>query len=157
METVDQTKGQLVIQNMAQLVAFIAALRTWRIDRPLLFAWKPYRAKRSVPQNALLHAWIGEISKHLVARGRVDCSPPWVKEMLKNKYLGWELVDFTDVETGEVTTKEVLKKSSELDTGDMHRFLNCIEVWALDYLGLPLASPENSEYMRIKRAAGEAV
>jgi hypothetical protein len=40
---------------------------------------KPWREKRSLPQNNLSHLWYEEISAYLVKSGRTDATKEWVK------------------------------------------------------------------------------
>ncbi len=61
---------------------------------------KPWREKRSLSQNSLLHLWLGEISEYLIKSGRTDATPEWVKRNLKKTYLGCEEVTYTDFITG---------------------------------------------------------
>lgn len=105
--------------------------------------------KRSLSQNALQHLCYGEISRYLVSKGRQDCNPEWVKKMLKNKYLGWVEVEYTDIETGEKTIHEELKPTSSLDVGEAYQYTTQIINWALD-IGLMIKIPETSEYRQLQ-------
>ncbi|ENM6468897.1 recombination protein NinB [Morganella morganii] len=111
---------------------------------------KPYRPKRSLSQNSLSHVWYKEISEYLIRAGRPFCTEAWVKRSLKATYLGFETTEYTDVITGEKTQRETLRRTSKLDKGDMHYFLQQIESWAAQF-GLILTTPEDSEYMKLKR------
>ncbi|MDE9443904.1 recombination protein NinB [Xenorhabdus bovienii] len=111
---------------------------------------KPYKPKRSLSQNALSHVWYKQISDYLIAKGRDWCSESWVKNSLKATYLGFEEVEYTDFITGEVITKQELRHTSELDKGDMHYYMNQVEAWCAQF-GLILKTPEDSEYMKLKR------
>jgi hypothetical protein len=122
----------------------ISTGKRWRIEM------SEYRAKRSIPQNSLSHMWYAEISKQLVATGRDYCTPEWVKRNLKKTFLGYREVEYTDLKTGEVETRRELKKTSELDTGDMHYYLQEIEDWCFS-MGIELTIPENCEYRELQR------
>lgn len=73
-----------------------------------------------------------------------------MKRSLKATYLGFETTEYTDVITGEKTQRETLRRTSKLDKGDMHYFLQQVESWAAQF-GLILTTPEDSEYMKLKR------
>ncbi|ENE3468456.1 YbcN family protein, partial [Escherichia coli] len=84
---------------------------------------KPWREKRSLSQNALSHMWYSEISEYLISRGKSFATAAWVKDALKHTYLGYETKDLVDVVTGEITTIQSLRHTSDLDTGEMYVFL----------------------------------
>lgn len=79
---------------------------------------KPWREKRSLSQNSLLHMWLSEISEYLIKSGRTDATPEWVKRNLKKTYLGCEEVTYTDFITGEKTTTWEPRHTADLDTGE---------------------------------------
>ena len=89
---------------------------------------KPWREKRSLSQNSLLHMWLAEISEYLIKSGRTDATPEWVKRNLKKTYLGCEEVTYTDFITGEKTTTWEPRHTADLDTGEMHIFLVKVEM-----------------------------
>lgn len=115
---------------------------------------EPYREKRTLSQNALAHCWFTELSKYLIKRGRSGCSPEWVKDALKATYLGFEETEFIDVITGQRTTRETLRKTSKLKTGEMFDFMTKVHAWALD-IGCMLTTPEHSEFMQNKQKQDE--
>ncbi len=51
----------------------------------------------------------------------------WVKDALKHTYLGYETKELVDVVTGEITTIQSLRHTSDLDTGEMYVFLCKVE------------------------------
>ena len=110
---------------------------------------KPWREKRSIPQNALSHMWYGEISEYLIKSGRVDATPEWVKRNLKKTYLGCTEVTYTDFITGEKTTHWEPRHTSDLDTGEMHDFLCKVEAWCAQF-GLALTIPQNCEFQQLR-------
>lgn len=93
---------------------------------------KPWREKRSLSQNALSHMWYSEISEYLISRGKTFATPAWVKDALKHTYLGYETKDLVDVVTGEITTIQSLRHTSDLDSGEMYVFLCKVEAWAVN-------------------------
>jgi len=91
----------------------------WKLDltkayRVTVVGW---RETRSLSQNAFQHVIYDDISKYLISKGRKDWGPKFTKKNMKNNFLGWELTEYTDVKTGEVTTREELISTSGLDVG----------------------------------------
>jgi len=105
-------------------------------------------ATRSLPQNALLHVWVSQISKHLIKIGRPYCSETWVKRQLKGTFLGTETIESVDLLTGKKTQTEEVRHSSGLDIGEFNFFLNRVQEWAVD-IGLILSAPLESEFIEI--------
>ncbi len=113
---------------------------------------KPWREKRSLSQNALSHMWYSEISEYLISRGKSFATSAWVKDALKHTYLGYETKDLVDVVTGEITTIQSLRHTSDLDTGEMYVFLCKVEALGGEYW-LP---PDYSAELRVPAAARQA-
>ncbi|EAA8947761.1 hypothetical protein B6440_25015 [Salmonella enterica] len=112
---------------------------------------KPWREKRSLSQNSLSHMWYAEISEYLIRRGKSFATPEWVKDALKHTYLGYETKERVNVVSGEITTVQSLRHTSDLDTGDMYIFLCKVEAWAMD-IGCHLTIPSDSQYQKLKEA-----
>ena len=110
---------------------------------------KPWREKRSLPQNALSHMWYAEISEYLIQSGRTDATPAWVKRNLKKTYLGSVEVTYTDFITGEKETTWEPRHTSDLDTGEMHDFLCKVEAWCAQF-GLALTIPYGCEFQQLR-------
>ena len=104
--------------------------------------------KRSLSQNALAHKWFGELSAWLVSKGKDFATPEWVKAAMKSTFLGYAEVVDTDVITGKKTSRQELRHTSSLDTGEMKLFMDMVYHWALDR-GMMLTIPENSEYKQL--------
>lgn len=113
-----------------------------------------WREKRSLSQNAFQHVIYQNVSKYLISKGRTDWNEAKVKRELKNKFLGWELVEFTDVVTGEITTHEQLKETSKLDVGESCHYTTQILDWA-ESIGCSVNIPENSEYAKLMRSQND--
>lgn len=111
---------------------------------------KPWREKRSLSQNSLLHMWLGEISEYLIKSGRTDATPEWVKRNLKKTYLGCQEVTYTDFITGSKETTWEPRHTSQLDTGEMHIFLCKVEAWCAQF-GLALTIPHGCEYQQLQQ------
>ncbi|MBD2798328.1 recombination protein NinB [Xenorhabdus sp. 18] len=136
-----ESTKKLFYDNLKQLLA---------THQKLSISARPYKPKRSLSQNALSHVWYKQISDYLIANNRDWCSESWVKDNLKATYLGFEDVEYTDFITGEVITKQELRRTSELDKGDMHYYMSQVEAWAAQF-GLILKTPADSEYMKLKQ------
>lgn len=111
---------------------------------------KPWKDKRSLSQNSLQHLWYSEISAYLIKSGRKDASPEWVKRNLKKTYLGCEEVEYTDFVTGEKVSTWEPRHTADLDTGEMHFYLNQVEQWCSQF-GLALTIPADSEYNQLRQ------
>ena len=118
-------------------------------------------AGRSLSQNALAHKWYAEAAAFFVAMGRTHfasgapMNAESMKRNLKQTYLGEMIIRDTNLVTGEITERSELRKTSELDKGQMQAFMTCIDKWAADH-GIYLSHPEDSEYMKMQRDMGEA-
>ena len=107
--------------------------------------------KRSLSQNSFQHVCYQEISKYLVAKGRNEWTPEFVKKNLKNKMLGWKAETFVDVKTGERRDIWTLKSSSKLDKGEAMNYITQILDWA-ESIGCHIKIPESSEYMKLMQS-----
>ena len=106
--------------------------------------------KRSLSQNALAHKWFGELSAWLVSKGKDFATPEWVKAAMKSTFLGYAEVVDTDVITGKKTSRQELRHTSSLDTGEMKLFMDMVYHWALDR-GMMLAIPDGCEYQKLTK------
>lgn len=123
----------------SQLIDLVRSNKTYRV---VVSEW---REKRSLSQNALQHVIYTEISEYLVSKGRKHCVPVWVKDALKNQFLGWESVEFTDLNTGEITKREVLRPTKDLDVGESCNYTTQILGWAQS-IGCNIKIPAKCEY-----------
>lgn len=118
-------------------------------------------ASRSLPQNALFHKWCDEIARFFVSMGKTTFATGAamdrdnVKRNLKQTFLGEQLVQDINMKTGEITERYELRHTSQLDKGEMHSFMTCIDNWATEH-GIYLPHPEDSEYMKMRCNMGEA-
>lgn len=118
-------------------------------------------ACRSLPQNSMFHAWCTEIAAFFLRMGKTTFATgaPMdavnVKRNLKQTFLGEELIRDINLKTGEVTERYELRHTSDLDAGEMHAFMTCVDNWATEH-GIYLMRPADSEYMKMKIEFGEA-
>ena len=78
-----------------------------------------------------------------------NATAAWVKEALKHTYLGYETKDLVDVVTGDITTIQSLRHTSDLDTGEMYVFLCKVEAWAMN-IGCHLTIPQSCEFQLLR-------
>jgi len=117
----------------------------WRVT------FAPWKEKRSLDQNSFQHCIYQDISEYLISRGRKDCTPEWVKAMLKNKFLGWVPQEFTDLITGAKVTRDVLRETAKLDVGEAYYYTTEIIEWASS-IGLEIKIPTHCEYSNLRNA-----
>ena len=126
-----------------------ACIRTMLELGPVSVQLKSH-TKRSLSQNALAHKWFGELSAWLVSKGKDFATPEWVKAAMKSTFLGYVEVIDTDVITGKKTSRQELRHTSSLDTGEMKLFMDMVYHWALDR-GMMLTIPEGCEYQKLTK------
>jgi len=114
----------------------------------------PWQEKRSLSQNAMFHAWMNELSRYLITRGRPYCSPEWCKDAMKYTFLGMEEITFTNVETGAQIVRESVRQTSKLKAGEMFHFMTKVQAWCLD-IGCILSVSETSEFFALSRKQEE--
>ena len=124
-----------------------ACIRTMLELGPVSVQLKSH-TKRSLSQNALAHKWFGELSAWLISKGKDFATPEWVKAAMKSTFLGYVEVVDTDVITGKKTSRQELRHTSSLDTGEMKLFMDMVYGWVLDR-GVMLTIPDNSEYRQL--------
>ncbi len=122
----------------------------WRLDltkayRVSVVGW---REKRSLSQNSFQHVIYNEISVFLVSKGRTDWCPKFTKKNMKNNFLGWEITEYTNVKTGEVTKKEELISTSNLDVGVACDYITKLLDWAQS-IGCYIKIPADCEYKQL--------
>lgn len=93
---------------------------------------KRFVAKRSLPQNALLHKWFGIIADE------TGDTADGVKEDLKRMFL--QMVERESRITGEVVMEP--KRTRDLSKEEMRDFMTRIEAWAATW-GIALPHPED--------------
>jgi hypothetical protein len=130
-------------QITERLVFFERWLQTeWCGTYPIKWVASRYQPKRSLSQNALFHVWCREIAVHFSEQG-ADINEEKMKELLCYKFLGTE----DRVIAGHTIEKQV-RRTSDLEVGEMTDLLHQVIAWALDH-GVPLSNPPDSEYARL--------
>ena len=126
-----------------------ACIRTMLELGPVSVQLKSH-TRRSIPQNATAHMWFGELSRWLISKGKDFATPEWVKAAMKSTFLGYVEVVDTDVITGKKTSRQELRHTSSLDTGEMKLFMDMVYHWALDR-GMMLTIPDGCEYQKLTK------
>ena len=112
----------------------------WNWAKPVTFEPKPYTDKRSLSANALLHVWFRELAIHF-SKQQVY-GEEQIKELLVHKFLGTE-----DRVVGNTVIPGQLRKTSQLNSGEMKQFMDQILAWGADH-GCLVSLPADSEYKR---------
>lgn len=123
----------------SQLIDLARSNKTYRV---VVSEW---REKRSLSQNALQHVIYSDISEYLISKGRKYCTQDWVKSALKNQFLGWTETEFTDLNTGEITKRQVLRSTKDLDVGESCHYTAQILDWAQS-IGCNIKIPAKCKY-----------
>ena len=148
---------QIRVSHIGELSQVNAAIRAKGFPCTVTIAG----ASRSLPQNALFHKWCAEIAAFFVSMGKTTFATGAamnevnMKRNLKQTFLGEEEIEDIDLRTGEITKRSELRHTSDLDKGEMHAFMTCVDKWAMEH-GIYLSHPEDSEYQRMQREMGEA-
>lgn len=133
------------LENMNNFLRINFPEKGWRVDA------KEWRDARSLSQNAFQHVIYEDISRYLIGRGKTECIAEWVKDAVKNKFLGWVDKIFVDIKTGEKTTRQVLRSTSSLDAGEACYYTDQLLEWASS-IGLEIKIPAKCEYRDYKEA-----
>lgn len=122
-------------------------IQEWDYAKPLCLKLEPYQNPRSLSQNALFHMWLREIKKGMEKKGvKVtvgDAEEAW-KLWLKRRFLGTN-----DFQIKNQVIEGQIKRSSELNKGEMVHFMDQCYHWALEQ-GINLTIPMESEYAELK-------
>lgn len=116
---------------------------------PLRVDIKDYKKQRSKSQNALFHVWCEFISS-VASTETMKIEMADIKDDLKKRFLGYEEIERVNYITGEIVTEKRLRRTRDLDTGDMFFFMTQIDILFQDR-GLNLPRKENDEYEKLKR------
>ncbi len=94
--------------------------------------------------------WYSEISEYLINRGKNACHSSLGKRCSQRHTIpGHETKDLVDVVTGDITTIQSLRHTSDLDTGEMYVFLCKVEAWAVN-IGCHLTIPQSCEFQLLR-------
>lgn len=115
----------------------VVALREKRV----LVELSEKKPRRTHPQNAYLHLLLGEFA--MQTGNTLD----WVKQEYFKRHCNAEL--FVRKRTDKLTGKEVevLRSSSDLDTGEMTTAIDRFKQWAAVECGIDLPDAEDKEWL----------
>lgn len=74
--------------------------------------------------------------------------------MLKNRFLGWQYENYTDIVTGEKSTRQELRHTSSLDKGEMMDYITQVINWG-ESIGCSIKIPVSSEYFKLMESQNE--
>jgi len=135
------------INNLAhaekQIPYIIKRIKEWDYSAPLCFKLTPYKNPRTTSQNALFHAWCGQMADHFVTKVP-SATRENMKLMMKHRFLGVETIKI-----GKTEIDNQVCKTSELDVGEMVHFMDQVYHWGVDN-GVLLSIPRESEYQKLK-------
>ncbi len=138
---------KLTVSSLGYFIAELTKIITSNPNKAFRVNIKAWRESRSLSQNAFQHVIYSEISKYLIKKGRTDWSDAKVKFEMKSNFLGWVNTECTNVSTGEVTTRQVLKSTSGLDAGEACDYITKLLDFA-NNIGCFIRIPANSDYQK---------
>ncbi len=103
---------------------------------------RPWKDKRSISQNSLYWKWMTEISEQVTVSDKKYAPKIW-HEYFKNYLCPKKIIPMPAGDDLEV------QSTTDLDTGEMHFYLNRIEQWAMGHM-YTLTIPERCEYRTLK-------
>ncbi len=136
----------LTKSNLGGLVQMLTELLTSGNDYRVSI--KQWRESRSLSMNSFQHVIYSKVSKYLISKGRLDWSEEVTKDNLKNKFLGWIDKEYTDIITGEITVKSVLRQTSKLDSGEAYHYTTQLIEWA-EFIGCRIEISATGEYKQL--------
>lgn len=99
---------------------------------------KPWRDKRSIPQNSLLWMWNSDVASAVNTHSSNKLTEEDLHEFLKDMFCPAKPVTVLGI-------TKMVKSTKLLDTEEMTFYLRRIEVWSAER-GIKLRIPANSEY-----------
>lgn len=113
-------------------------LLSMSLDKPVEITIKEYVKNRSHAQNRLMHDWFNKMSEHYFLTCGESYAPLAWKELLKEKFLGFDMIELPDG-----TIKAITKHTSDCNTKELTEFLEKIDHYAVTELGLMLPKPDD--------------
>ena len=133
-------KGRTIIIRNPELRAMAAKAVSHLKAEPLMeVCIREHKSQRSVAQNALLHAWMKEVSvQRAESHGEFHAPAMW-KEYFKRLHLGEETIEVAG------RAKTITKKSRNLKVKEMTEFLEFIDHFCGSEMNIFLPHPEDRE------------
>ena len=121
--------GARVLQNAIQ------AVREISLDENTVVTIGPYRKSRSHEQNALLWKWYGEIRNHLAETTGEQYQNEDIHEFMKDKFMDRKAITIGN------DVRIVAGSTAKLNIADMSEYLERLDIYCADELGLVLTHP----------------
>lgn len=131
-----------IIKTNADKAKAIKSIEDLVIEKPLQVSIAEYRMTRSIAQNRLMHQWFNVIADHWLKSTGESFSPAAFKELLKRKFLGFDLVDLPDGQKVAQT-----KRTRDCTTKELTDFLEKIEAWSVIEIECQLPHPDDYYYL----------
>ena len=132
---------KLTISSLGFFIAELTKMITTNPNKAWRVTVKGWRESRSINQNSLYWKWMAELSKQAKIQGKVFSGEVWA-EFFKKYYCPSKSVEMPLGESSEVKT------TTNLDTGEMHHYLNNIQAWCMQE-GYHLTIPSDCEYQQL--------
>lgn len=143
----DRDQGWRVAANCRDAIRrHIAALHP--AGKSVEVVIRPHKKNRTLAQNALFHAWMTEISRHYAETFGDWHSPEVWKQMMKNMFLGEQVVQMPGDKIVSVT-----RSTADLKVDEFADFLDQIDQWCAQELELVLPHPDDLWAEAMGRAA----
>lgn len=116
------------------------------LSKPMQVVIEPYKLTRSIAQNRLMHKWFNEIAEGwLMSTGEAISAEAW-KEYLKQKFLGFDMVDMPYGSVMPIT-----KHTSDCSVEELSVFLLKVESYCTTEFEIQLSYPDDLYYLSIGR------
>jgi hypothetical protein len=130
-------KGRLVLDVTDEAKRQMArSIQQWGKPRQVTIRVREGREPKSAAQLRYLH---GKVFRDIAEE--TGNRPELVKDELKKKFLS-RREEFTDMETGEMSSRVYVPSLSELDVEDMNRFIDECVLFAAEFLGMTIEPPD---------------
>ena len=108
------------------------------LEKPVEITIKEWEQNRTNALNRLMHSWFNRMAEHYFLTTGEQYAPLAWKEMLKEKFLGFDMIELPD---GSV--KAITKHTSDCNTKELTEFLEKVDYYAVTELGLFLPKPDD--------------
>ena len=129
---------KFICKTFVEIEKVRSYLMSMSLDKPVIITIDEYVKNRTNAQNRLMHQWFNKMSHHYILTVGEAYSPYAWKQYLKEKFLGFDMVELPD---GSV--KAITKHTSDCSTTELTEFLEKIDHYAVTELGLMLPKPDD--------------
>jgi hypothetical protein len=129
---------KFICRTFVEIEKVRSYLMSLSLDKPVIITIDEYVKNRTNAQNRLMHQWFNKISEHYFLTAGEAYAPKAWKELLKDKFLGFDMMELPD---GSV--KAITKHTSDCSTTELTEFLEKIDHYAVTELGLMLPKPDD--------------